>query len=177
MLKSFNATNSNSSAAESAWGNIQSLIVNFINFTIYVVMLTSVKPILLLIILATTVPSYFYSKYINGWGYRHREESDEIQRGLSCVEQESLNIQSAKDIRMFGIRPWFDDMYKSGIRLLDAFHRRGARVYIWINIIDIIFVFLRNGAAYIYLIGMVLNNGMSASSLWLEDFRDLYQAF
>jgi len=162
-----NATSSNSAASEAIWQTVQSLMVNLINFAIYVVMLTAVKPILLIIILATTVPGYFYSKYINAWGYRHREESDEIQRGLGCVLQESSNIVSAKDIRMFGIRPWFDDMYKSGIRLLDAFHNRGARVYIWKNILDIIFTFLRNGAAYIYLIAMILDNGMSASEFLL----------
>ena len=162
-----NATGSNSAASEAIWGTIQSLMVNLINFAIYVVMLTAVKPILLIIILATTVPGYFYSKYINAWGYRHREERDEIDRGLSCVIQESSNIVSAKDIRMFGIRPWFDDMYKSGIRLLDAFHNKGARVYIWKNILDIIFTFLRNGAAYIYLIAMILDNGMSASEFLL----------
>lgn len=165
--KSSNATGSNSGAAEAVWQTIQSLMVNLINFAIYVVMLTAIEPILLIIILATTVPGYFYSKYINAWGYRHRAESDEINRGLSCVLQESMHIQSAKDIRMFGIRPWFDDMYKSGIRLLDAFHNRGARVYIWKNILDIIFTFLRNGAAYIYLIAMVLENGMSASEFLL----------
>ena len=167
VRKTYNATGSNSSAAESFWQSLQSLFINLINFTIYVVMLTAIEPILLIIILATTVPGYFYSKYINAWGYRHRDESAEIDRGLSCVLQESMHIQSAKDIRMFGIHPWFDDMYKSGIRLLDAFHNRAARVYIWKNILDIIFTFLRNGAAYIYLIAMVLDNGMSASEFLL----------
>ena len=64
-----NATSSNSAASEAIWQTVQSLMVNLINFAIYVVMLTAIKPILLIIILATTVPGYFYSKYINAWGY------------------------------------------------------------------------------------------------------------
>lgn len=165
--KSSSALGSNSGAAEAIWQTIQSLMVNIINFAIYVVMLTAINPILLIIILVTTVPGYFYSKYINEWHYRHRTEHIEINRGLECVLQESANIHSAKDIRMFGIRPWFDDMYRSGMRLSEAFHNRGARVYIWKNILDIIFTFLRNGAAYIYLIAMVLDNGMAASEFLL----------
>lgn len=167
VRKSSNACNSNASATEAVWGTIQNLLVNLINFGIYVVMLTAVEPILLLLILLTTVPGYFYSKYIGGWGWRHREEENEINRGINCVTDEAGNIVSAKDIRMFGIRPWFDDMYRSGMRLLDAFHNRGARVYIWKNILDIIFTFLRNGVAYLYLIGMVLEQGMPASEFLL----------
>ena len=167
VRKGSSACGSNSAAAESIWQTIQTLIVNFLNFGIYVAMLTAVKPILLILILATTVPGYFYSRYINGWGWRHREEETEINRGINCVTDEARNIVSAKDIRMFGMRPWFDDMYKSGMRLLDAFHNRGARVYIWKNVLDVIFTFLRNGVAYVYLIAMVLENGMPASDFLL----------
>ena len=161
------ACGSNSAAAEAIWPTIQTLIVNFLNFGIYIAMLTAVEPILLLLILVTTVPGYFYSKYINGWGWRHREEESEINRGIYCVSSNAGDIQAAKDIRIFGMRPWFDDLYRSGMRLLEAFHHRGARVYIWNNILDIIFTFLRNGVAYIYLIGMVLEEGMPASEFLL----------
>lgn len=162
-----NACGSNSSATEAIWPTIQTLIVNFINFGIYVSMLTAVEPVLLLLILVTTVPGYFYSKYIHGWGWRHREEENEINRGIYCVSGNAGDIQAAKDIRIFGMRPWFDDLYRSGMSLLEAFHNRGARVYIWNNILDLIFTFLRNGVAYVYLIGMVLEHGMSASEFLL----------
>lgn len=167
VRKGGNACGNNSAAAESIWPCTQTLIVNLVNFGIYVAMLTAVEPILLLLILLTTVPGYFYSKYINGWGWRHREEENEILRGIGCVSSEAGSIRAAKDIRIFGMRPWFDDLYRSGMGLLNAFNNRGARVYIWKNILDLVFTFLRNGVAYVYLIGMVLENGMSASEFLL----------
>jgi len=36
-------------------------------------------------------------------------------------------------------------------------------VYIWGNVVDVVFSFARNGIAYLYLINLVLNDGLSAS--------------
>jgi len=164
--KAGNCTNNNSAAAESIWGTMFGLLRNIAGFIIYILLLTNIEPILLLIMLATTIPGYYLNKYIGGWGYRHREESADIDRAISCSRMAG-GIDAAKDIRIFGMRPWFESMFTSSMRLLYAFHLRGARVYIWSNFIDIILTFLRNGIAYFYLINMVINGGMAASEFLL----------
>lgn len=160
-------TGNNSSAAEAVWNTLFNLIKNIAGFIIYILLLTNVQPMLLLLILATTIPGYFINRYINGWGYRHKDELREIDRSLDCVTKCAGDIQSAKDIRIFGMRPWFDSMYRSAMRAKEAFHMRGARVYIWSNIVSLILTFLRNAVAYWYLIGMVLEGGLTASEFLL----------
>lgn len=157
----------NSSAAEAVWNTIFGLVRDFAGFAVYLLLLTNVEPVLLVVLLVTTVPGYYINKYISGWGYRHREEEREIERGISCVTEEAGKIEAAKDIRIFGMRTWFDDMYRSGIRLMQAFQRRAAGVYLWSNIADLILTFLRNGIAYLYLIRMVLNGELAASEFLL----------
>lgn len=160
-------TRDNSAASEAVWNTIFGLIRNIAGFIIYLLLLTNVEPVLLAVLLATTIPGYYLNKYISGWGWRHREEEREIERGITCVTEEAGKIDAAKDIRIFGMRPWLNDMYRSSMRLLQAFRRREAGVYLWSNITDLILTFLRNGIAYLYLIRMVLDGGLAASEFLL----------
>lgn len=160
-------TRNNSSATEAVWNTLFGLLRNFAGFIIYLLLLTHVEPVLLVVLLATTIPGYYLNKYISGWGWRHREEEREIERGITCVTDEAGKIEAAKDIRIFGMRAWMNEMYQSGMRLLQAFRRREAGVYLWSNIADLVLTFLRNGIAYLYLIRMVLDGGLTASEFLL----------
>ena len=73
----------------------------------------------------------------------------------------------AKDIRMFGLRGWLEDLWGSTMRLYSAFCAKRERKYIWANIIDIVLTFLRNGIAYAFLIGITVKNGLPASQFLL----------
>lgn len=160
-------TRDNSAAAEAVWNTLFGLFRNIAGFIIYLFLLANVEPVLLVVLLATTIPGYYLNKYISGWGWRHREEEREIERGINCVTEEAGKIDAAKDIRIFGMRTWLNDMYQSSMRLLQAFCYREAGVYLWSNIADLVLTFLRNGIAYLYLIRMVLDGGLSASEFLL----------
>lgn len=161
------AVNNNSSATEAIWGTFTNLLKNIIGFIIYILLLMSMEPIMMLVILATTITGFFINKYIYAWGYRHREEEAEYSRRMNYVTDKSSDYTLAKDIRIFGIRNWLDEVYNSALSLYDSFILRREKVYIWANIIDLVLTFLRNGIAYIYLINMVINNGLSASEFLL----------
>lgn len=160
-------TRNNSSASEAVWNTLFGLIRNIAGFLLYLLLLANVEPVLLAVLLATTIPGYYLNKYISGWGWRHREEEREIERGITCVTDEAGKVEAAKDIRIFGMRTWLNDMYRSSMRLLQAFRRREAGVYLWSNVADLVLTFLRNGVAYLYLIRMVLEGGLAASEFLL----------
>lgn len=164
--KAGNCTLHNAAAAEAIWETLFGLLRNIAGFIIYILLLTNVEPLLLIIMLATTVPGYYLNKYIGGWEYRHREESADIERAIRCTT-EAGRIDAAKDIRIFGMRSWFEDMFTSSMQLLHAFHMRASRVYILSNLVDIVLTFLRNGIAYLYLIELVIDGGMTASEFLL----------
>lgn len=160
-------TNANSSAAEAIWNTLTDILVNIAGFIIYLILLSSLEPWILAVVLVTTVTGFFTGKYINGWGYRHRDEEEEYSRRMNYISGKAADYTLAKDIRIFGMRGWLNDMYDSTFGLYQAFIARGEKVYIWGNIIDIVLSFARNGIAYIYLIGLVLTNGLSAAQFLL----------
>lgn len=157
----------NNQATEAIWNTLTDLLKNIIGFAVYIVLLVSLNPFVIAIVFATTVTGFFINKYIYGWGYRHRNEEAEYSRRMNYINGKAEDYTIAKDIRIFGMQGWLEDVYNSALRLYQAFIARGEKVYIWANIVDVILAFLRNGIAYIVLITMVLHNELTASQFLL----------
>lgn len=158
---------SNRAATEAIWTTLTDLTTNIVGFAFYVVLMSSIQPLLLLAILATTVISYFVSNRLNEWGYQHREEESEYSTQIYYLDRQSSDLTVAKDIRIFGLRSWLDDLYAKSMAAYTAFKRKEQGVYIWASITDLVLTFLRNAIAYAYLIGLVIGNGLSVSEFLL----------
>lgn len=165
--KSQEAINSNRAATEAVWTTLTELATNLIGFTFYVVLVSSVQPVLLVAVLATTVISYFIGNRVNEWGYRHREEEGEMENRMYYLDRRARDLTAAKDIRIFGLRPWLDELYSKLMESYTAFQQKAEGIYIWAKIVDLVLTFVRNGLAYAYLIGLVVNNGLGVADFLL----------
>ena len=158
---------SNRAATEAVWTTLTDLTTNIVGFAFYVVLMSSIQPLLLLAILATTVVSYFVSNRLSEWGYKHREEESEYSTQIYYLDRQSSDLTAAKDIRIFGLRSWLDDLYAKSMAAYTAFKSKEQGVYIWASVTDLVLTFLRNAIAYAYLIGLVIGNGLSVSEFLL----------
>ncbi len=165
--KAFNCTNSNRASTESIWGTLTKLLTNVLGFIIYVLLLSSFEPILIIVILITTLISYFVGKYVNKYGYKHRDEVSETYKQMNYISNQMKQSAKAKDIKIFGLKPWLTELYDKALDTYVAFQKKAEGVYIWAKIVDLVMTFLRNGIAYSYLINLVLNNGLSISEFLL----------
>ena len=166
-MKAQEAIGSNRAATEAIWTTLTELTTNILGFVFYVILMSSVQPLLLIVILATTVISYFVGNYVNEWGYRHREEEAEMANQIYYLDRRVSDFSAAKDIRIFGLRPWLNEVYNKVVATYTAFHQKAQGVYIWARIVDLVLTFLRNAIAYAYLIGLVIGNGLSVSDFLL----------
>jgi len=155
------------SATEIIWETLTNLTRNSIGFAIYLLILTSFDPWIKAVIIVTTVVSYFINKRILGWGYRNREEEAQRQKQMGYYQSKIGDTTLAKDIRLFGMNQWLSDVYKSAYSLFQGFVARREKVYLWSDIIDLAFAFARNGIAYLFLIGMVVNENLSPAAFLL----------
>lgn len=161
------ACSGNSEASEAIWTTLTDLMTSCIGFIVYLALLTNLNLWLAALVAATTAVSYFASKRINEWGYLHRSEELELTKKIEYANKTAISREFAKDIRMFGLRGWLEDLWGSTMRLYSAFCAKRERKYIWANIIDIVLTFLRNGIAYAFLIGITVKNGLPASQFLL----------
>lgn len=167
LEKAQRTTSSNSEAAEGVWNTLFSLLRNLAGFLIYLLLLSGLDPVLMVIVVATSAIGYFAGNYINGWGYRHRDEEAEFTKRMRYINSSAKNIPLAKDIRIFGMRPWLEEVYGCARRMYEDFIARRERVCLWADIIDVALNILRSGAAYAYLIALTLREGLPASQFLL----------
>lgn len=162
MDKASMLVTSNSAATEAIWTTLTSLLKNAAEFIVFLSLLATLNPLMVIVVLATTIVSFLMSNYLNGWGYRHRDEEAEYSRRMNYLSEKSRDYTLAKDVRIFGMQNWIEDLYNSVLRLHQSFVARGERVYILGDIIGVILTFIRNGVVYLFLIGGVLKGEMSA---------------
>ena len=167
VAESSNAVSGNNEATEAIWQTLTSLTTNILGFIIYVSLLTSVQPVLMLVITATAAAGYFLGNYLNGYEYRHRDEKAEYVRHMDYISGQSKDWGAAKDIRIFGLRPWLEELYTKALDGFMAFRSKAEGVYLWTKIVDIVLALLRNGIAYAYLVSMVLAGRISVSAFLL----------
>ena len=166
-VKSMNACDGNADAAEAIWTTLETILANIIGFVVYLFLLSNLNFWIVLLVLSTTLISYFSSKKINEWGYRHREEFNVPAKQVSYLGGVATGRQFSKDIRIFGLKAWLDDLYGCARRAYDAVLKKQEFVYFWANVIDMVMTFLRNAIAYYVLIKITLEQGLSASQFLL----------
>jgi len=161
------AVQTNTSSTEAIWQTMTNIFKNGLGFIIYILILAVLDPLIIGVVLITTIVSFLITKHINEWGYRNRDEEAVYAKQMNYINHQANDAALAKDIRIFGMGNWLKDVYQSGFNLIRGFVIRREKVYVWADITDLVFVFLRNGLAYIYLINLVLNDGLSAASFLL----------
>lgn len=165
--KASQATGSNSEAVEHIWTTWTDILTNVLGFLVYLGLLSGLNPLLAGVVIVTTAVGYFVNKRINEWGYRHREEEQAYLKKMGYIKKVDTQRVFAKDIRIFGLRQWLDDVWFSTLNLYRAFVARREKIYIWTNIVDLLLALLRNGIAYAYLLYLTLTKGMSAAEFLL----------
>ncbi len=157
----------NREATEAIWETLTQLLINITCFIFYVGLLLMVKPLMLIIILVTTLIGFFINNYLSEYKYKYKDLEAEEDKKLNWINGASSSLQFAKDIRIFGLRSWLTELHDKSMDLLHAFNKQVARVYLWARIADLVLAFLRNVVAYVYLIGLVINNEISVAEFLL----------
>ena len=165
--KSFDACAGNQDSVEYIWTTWTVILTNVLGFIAYLAVLSGLHPLLLFVIIVTTAAGYLVNKRINEWGYRHREEESRYIKEMHYIREKATERFLAKDIRIFGLAGWVNDVWYKTLRLYQAFIRKRESMYIWTNVIDLLLSLLRNGIAYAYLLWLTLTSGMSASEFLL----------
>jgi ATP-binding cassette subfamily B protein len=167
LAKSGDCVNTNSAATEAVWTTLTDLCTNFMGFLLYIGLLSPIQPMLIWVILLTACAGYFVSHRVNSWGYRHRAEEAEIEKQMFYLSRQSRNVTAAKDVRIFGFKPWLEDLSEKSLAAYTAFQGRAEAHYLWARITDLALAFLRNGVAYAYLIHLVLKGELGVAEFLL----------
>lgn len=165
--KAMRATNSNQESSEAIWHTLESLIQNILGFVIYLCLLTRVNIVIIAVTLLTTFAGCGLNLLLNKQMHKMEKEQFPIYHRLGYISRMSRDSAIAKDVRLFGMKDWLTGLYDKFLRRLQKFLMRRERAYFGKDIMDVMLNFLRGGAAYFYLVHMVLAGSIGAAEFLL----------
>lgn len=167
MEDAMNSCSNNDSATEAIYLTFAKILRSVAGFIIYVILLATLNPLIIIFVLLTTVTGYFVNKKINGWEYRRRDERARLVKQMGYPTGVMGEGIFDKDLRLFGAGNWLKDIAHKTRTMYFGFVSKREKVYLWTDVIDLVLALLRNGVAYFYLISLVLNYDLSAANFLL----------
>ena len=156
MEKANQATGSPQDAAQQIYNSLENVFTNILGFILYVILLVRVNPLILLLTASTTVAGFFVRGWANKWRHDNEKEEAGYSKRTRYISTVGSMIPLAKDIRLFAMFSWLQDIYDIYSKMRYNWHRRmESRQYI-ADALDCVATFVREGAAYAYLIWAVL---------------------
>ena len=150
--KRYRAICDNSSAGENGFRILRSLASSLIALGVYALVLGSLSPWLLLGVTALTGMSYLTRRAANNWVFRSRDQWTPLEHKMDYIHNEASNYRFAKDVRLFGLSGWLMELYEHYARLRDGWASRQGWVEFAADAADALVTFLREGAAYAWLL-------------------------
>lgn len=167
LSRAQNCCGDNHSAMQEIWMLLIIFLHSSLDFIVFMLVLSKFNLPLLCVVIATTMIGYFASRQINEWDYKHRNEKEEREGRLSYLCNKIEKRTVFKDIHIFGIQDWLEDVWNSSFRMFRAYFVRREQIYIWATVIDTLLVLLRNGIAYVYLINLALKDNLTVAEFLL----------
>lgn len=167
QAKAWEPIDGNNRAGEVIWATLCEILKSIIGFCLYLCLLKDVSLFLILVTLLTTICGYLVTNYIGGWEYRHREEKAALLKKLYYTIGKGKDRLFAKDVRIFGMEAWLSELMEKYQHLLLEFFWRGEKKYFLADGVELVLAFLRNAAAYGYLLSMAMQGKLDVSQFLL----------
>lgn len=165
--KSNKAVNNNHTATATLPSTLSGLLINIICFILFGGILSTLNPLIILILMATTFINYLPQKWLRNYSHRTKDEREIESRRLRYFAFLSLNFDIAKDVRLFSM-----DKYLTEASGMTAKKYKGLLFDLenksfFVSLVDFVVALLRDGAAYVYLIWRAVEGDISAGDFVL----------
>ena len=159
--KAHQSTQSNNEATELVWETLTELMQNVGGFLVYLTILSRLNEALLGVIVATCVAGFLLSRHSDNWEFRHRDEEESCYAKKSYIRRKAESVELAKDIRIFGLQGWLNELLDRVHNVYLDFLLRSEKVQLLSDITEALLTMARNGIAYAYLLHMALRDSLS----------------
>lgn len=150
--KRLQALNDNNTALEEGYRVMRRLVIATVGLGIYGAVLCTLNPWVLVLISVLTVLGFLARLRANGWVYRNQDRWAPIDRKMDYIREDAGNYKFAKDVRLFGMSDWLCELYDSCSRARRDWGKKQGWVEFSADAVDCLITFLREGAAYAWLI-------------------------
>ena len=161
------ACEGNDQATEAVWQTVTLLLQNVGGFLIYLSILSHLDPALMAVVIVTCVTGFLVSRYASRWKFAHREAGEIYYAKKRYIRAKAESVEMAKDIRIFGLQNWLNDLMKSVHDAYLDYRLKEERICLLADLTEAVMTAARNGIAYVYLIRMALREGLGVPEFLL----------
>jgi len=154
--KAHEVTGRPTGSAQHIFYTLENVGANLFGFVLYIILLVSVNPLILLLTAATTAAGFFIRLRANKWQHDNDDEKAGYAKRIRYTSEAGTYPWLTKDVRLFAMVDWLRDVYAMYEKLMFNWHRRMETRQFLADATDCAATFIREGAAYAYLIWMVL---------------------
>lgn len=138
------------------WTDLSDLLVHGVCILTYSSLLAFLNPVLLLVIALASLASYFTGRWRPIYYEKNKHKWEKENRRQNYLKALSSNFSLAKDIRLYNLENWLDEMFRSCQSIILSWNKRCSLRELWGTLLYWFLDFVQRGAAYLVLIGTLL---------------------
>lgn len=155
---------------------------NFIGAFIYILILSSLNPLIIVGLILCGILSFLAGKRVNKYRMKTKDDVSKADKRLFYVNDSTRDVKYAKDVRMYGMYDWLSGLGEKLLHERNDWEKKISFKAFTSALVDGGIAFIRDGFAYIYLIFQVINGNLSVSefilyigsitgfSVWISNF-------
>jgi len=163
MQKGTYITMSNDTITEKIFLYIKDIFANILGLVTYSALIWMISPVIVIVLFITTVVLYYAGKINADWAQKNKEKWIDKDRRINYVLRVLGDLNSAKDVRLYGIAGWFDRLYRSLLGERVEWSKKSENRSFLAKLLTATLTLLRDGLAYGILIYQIAKGGLSAS--------------
>lgn len=132
------------------------IIMNLLGFITYAAIIASLNPLIILLLLLTYALDGLIALSIEKFAHKTKDKREEIERKSLYLTYRTCNNGFAKDIRIYTMSKWLSDIKEQLLSEGLHWQKDLERKKMLQLFLEGLLVFLRDGAAYSYLIYMMI---------------------
>lgn len=147
--------------------SVSKMIENIGGFLAFSTIICLLHPVVLVVLLILFFIEMKYGIGIEEKKQGLKEERAEATRKMNYMAYDMRGMEEGKDIRMYGMAPWLQDIAKKVLQSKVEVEQKAARFELRKKILNIVLVSLRNGGVYTYLVWCYFNRQVSIGEFTL----------
>jgi ATP-binding cassette subfamily B protein len=155
----------------SYWTQIYDAIVlffsNSLGFLAFTGILLTLNSWLIVFLMLTTFLSFFLNRRIIKWVDGNTDEKADYEHRMQYIINASNDIQAAKDIRLYNMSVWMNQIYEKNMKGLLGWYRRYTAKLFGVATVDSGLSLVREGVTYLILLYMVFEDEISVADFVL----------
>ncbi len=154
---------SDRSGVEQLFGQMVDIFSAVFGLAVYSALLFGFMPWAVALLLVLGVADFLVGQRFSRWQYRNRGRWAEHDRHLGYLNSRAGDCRAAKDIRLFGLAPWMETLYREFLGDRMHWYRKEEGKRLGTNWAGLLLAFLRDGLAYGMLIYRLFAGRMEIS--------------